>query len=182
MPGGAWEFAFESSTSCRVTDQLCHTLATSVPRVVGAPVGGGGRHREAASGLLHIATWSSCRSRAARRQIDLFAQFPAANDAFSMTFRAHANLLTTLLPSPLFQLLSTLCMQSQAKRSVLYSQRRNRRRCVEKADVITGISNVACDIYDTLRSERVGQRRQRNIIRLIISSVPSAMCALCGCG
>lgn len=137
------------------------------------------RHREAASGLLHIATWSSCRSRAAKRQIDLFAQFPAANDAFSMTFRAHANLLTTLLPSPLFQLLSTLCMQSQAKRSVLYSQRRNRRRCVEKADVITGISNVACDIYDTLRSERVGQRRQRNIIRLIISSVPCAMCALC---
>lgn len=35
---------------------------------------------------------------AARRQIDLFAQFPAANDAFSMTFRAHANFLFGLEP------------------------------------------------------------------------------------
>lgn len=50
---------------------------------------------------------------------------------------------------------------------------------MEKGDIITGISNVACDIYDTLRSERLGQRRQRNIIRLIISSVPCAMCARC---
>lgn len=53
----SWEFAFETSTSCRVTDQLCHTLATSVPRVVGAPDGKGEvENRAAAPGLLHIAT------------------------------------------------------------------------------------------------------------------------------
>lgn len=64
-----------------------HTLATSAPGGVSS----------AESWAL---CWVFCISRhgrvfvavfAARRQIDLFAQFPAANDAFSMTFRAHAN-------------------------------------------------------------------------------------------
>lgn len=142
-------------------------------------------NREAASGLLHIATWSSCRSRAARRQIDLFAQFPAANDAFSMTFRAHANLLTTLLPSPtlpatLYSVCVCVCKVKPSAARIIQQEEQQERRCVEKGDVITGISNVACDIYDTLRSERLGQRRQRNIIRLIISStLPCAMCARC---
>lgn len=94
-----------------------------------------------------------------------------------MTFRAHANLLTDLSFSPTLPLSCSSATYSvcKVKPSAAYYPAEGCGGVCAEAGVITGISNVACDIYDTLRSKRVGQR-QRNIIRLIISSVPCAMC------